>query len=504
MRGSAVAGVLAFVGFVTAGLLGAIAYMQYDKFRKEKLQMQEKSRKQEDALKTENQTLALKVDDLKQRLMQANVTISKLKGEKDVLQKQLETQKQIVESLRKREKRFQDSEAELRATKTELDLLKKQLSEKEQRLAVLQKRVDNQEKELSALRKTVQEYRLLRKQADELSGLLAQKKAEAAMLRRRIRWLEGELSKAQAGQSDTIQEMRKQLEEQRKAAESLSQKCSKLAEERDSLKEQLEEVVGRLAAKKKAEAKLARKFMEELQVLGAARGSFGTFWLRCSNGTTPGTLISLSQVLDLDPNTAGVHAELRAMGRFGFSFDFFQTSYSVSTMMTEDAQFRSITLQSGHDVKGRFRGRWGTVALHLGFGSLFRSGYRRFDVGVSAGVRIADYYAWLRDVTDSEEDNASLTTVCPFGGVWFRYYFATDICFTARAASGAFNYGDYNSPYFFEGAALVNIKLASILSFEAGYIFTVHKFRYEDSDTGEYSRFEQTSGGPYLGLLLVF
>jgi len=504
MRGSAVAGILAFVGFVTAGLLGAIAYVQYDKFRKEKMQIQEKNRKQKDALKTENQALMVKVDDLKQRLMQANVTISKLKGGKDVLQKQFETQKQIIELLRKREKRFRNSEAELRAAKTELDLLKKQLLEREQRLAALQKKVEGQDKELSALRKTAQEYKLLRKQAGELSRLLSQKGSEVEMLQRRVKWLRNELSKAQAGQSDTLQELKEQLEEQKRAAESLSRKCSKLAEERDSLKEQLEEVASELAAKKKAEARLARKFVAELQILGAARGSFGAFRFRCSNSSAPGTLISLSHVLDLDPSTSGVYAEVRAMGRFGFSLDFFQTSYAVSTRVTEDVHFFGMTLEDGNKVEGEIDGRWGTLALHLNFGNLLRSGYKRFDVGASVGARIVDYYVWLRDADDNEEEEVSLTTGCPFVGLWFKYYVATDICFTIRAAGGSFKYGDDDCPYFFEGAALVNIKLGSVLSFEAGYIFTVQRFRHQYPDTGEESRFEQTSGGPYLGMLLAF
>lgn len=504
MKGSAVAGVLAFVGFVTAGLLGAVAYMQFDKFRKEKMRLQEESRKREDALKKENIALTSKLDVVRQRLRQVRVELSKLKGEKEALEQELETHKQIVKSLREREKRYQKNEEELRAAKSELDLLKKQLLEKENRLAALQRKAEEQSKELSVLRKAAQKYDALRKQVEKLNGLLKQKNAETETLQRRVKWLQNELSKAQAGQFDTLDELKAQLEEQRKTAQSLYQKCSKLAKERDSLKAQLEEVASELAARKKAEARLARKFVTEFHFLGAGRGSFGTLRFRCSGSSASGTIVSLSQVLNPDPSVFAAYAEIRALGRFGFSLDLFETSYTLPATMTEDVTFFDMTLESGHRVEGEVEGRWGTVALYLNFGSPLRSGYRRFDIGVSAGGRFADYYVRLRDTDDDEEEEISLTTGCPFVGLWFRYYIATDICFGARVAGGTFKYGDYTCPYFFEGAALVDIKLGSILSFEAGYIFTIQRFRHHNPDEEEDSRFEQTSGGPYAGVLLVF
>ena len=503
MKGSAVAGVLAFVGFVTAGLLGAVAYMQFDKFRKEKMRLQEENRKREDTLRKENTALTSKMDVLQQRFMQIKVAFDKLKGESDALQQQLETHRQIVKSLREREKRYHENEEELRAAKSELNLLKKQLVEKENRLAALQRKAEGQDKELSTLRKAAQKYDALRKQVEKLSGLLKQKNAEAKALQRRVKWLQNELSKAQGGQYSTVDEIKAQLEEQRRAAQSLYERCSELEEERDSLKAQLEEVAGKLAAKKKAEARLARKFMAEFQVLGAGRGTFGTFRFCCST-LNSGTFISLSQVLKTDPNTYGAYAQLRALGRFGFSFDFFQTSYSVRTKLTEDVDFFDIRLDSGNNVEGEVEARWGTLAVHLNFGNLLRGGYRRLDMGVSVGGRVAEYYVWLRDVKDNEQDEVSLRTGCPFVGLWFKYYVATDICFAARVAGGAFKHGDDRCPCFFEGATFVNVKLASVLSFETGYIFTIQKFSHQYPDTQEEARFEQTFGGPYLGLLLVF
>ena len=503
-RASAVAGVLAFVGFVAAGLLGAIAYMQYDKFRKERMRLKDNERKMREDLETRNHQLEAELADLRRRLMQATVNANKLQDEKDALEKQLQTQKQILEEIKRREEELREGEAELRAAKARLEILQSTLTEKSRQLDALSQKVEQQDKELARLRKAEIEYKRLLKRADEQSQLLAQKKAEVARLRRRINWLQEELSKAQSGQSGRITALQRELEQVQRAREELGKKCEKLEAERDSLMEQLKEVVGKLEAKRRSEEKFARKFMEELQVLTAVRSSMGTLWLRCSDGVLPGTLLSLSQVLDLDINTASFHAEVRGMGRFGFSFDFFQTSFTTSTTLTEDVAFSGITLDTGHDVKGRFGAKWGTAAVSLSLGSLFRTGFRRIDLAVMVGVRLAEYTAWLKDVTDGEEADASLQMVSPFFGFLLTYHLATDISFTVRAAGGSVSYQDYSCPHFVEASALVSMKITSYLWLEAGYIFTVQKFHHDDPNTGEYSRFEHTSSSPYLGLLFVF
>ncbi|MCX7702725.1 MAG: hypothetical protein N2234_01290 [Planctomycetota bacterium] len=492
---------LAVLGFLAAGVLGTVAYINYSQLKqcKEELDKTETDlRGEKKALKEQNAQLEEENKKMRSQITEAQMELTKLQVAKDTLQRQADEQKERIGDLTRKAGEMETLRVSLSEKNEQIKKVESLLKEKEEEISRLLSELSISKEEASKGREgLLKERDELAARLSEANATLVRREKEVTNLKEKLRQCEAELNKTAAVKSSDIEKLKSDVANKEKEINDLKKVI-------DELREDKERLLTQIALKQKEEERLSKEFLEELVILAGPQGTRGDMDIRVSNSTLAGSKINLTRQLDMELDTVGIFAEFTGKGRFGFSLNFFQIYYEGSTTLAETVRFAGMTANAGDDINTYFSTLQGGVTLHINFGSVFRSRYRRIELGILAGARYVKYTGEIEDVTTGSLSRESLSAFLPLAGFTASYHIGADVSIIGKLFGGYFTYGFYSAPNFLEASLALSLRLMDHIRLELGYLSSNIHIRYDDTDTGDSFRVEHSFEGPFLALVAAF
>jgi len=491
---------LAVLGFLAAGVLGVVAYINYSQLK----QYREEMDKTETDLRSEGKTLKEQVAQLQEenkklnkQILDGQMELTKLEVTRDNLQRQLEEQKSRMSELSRKASEIEALKATIAAKEENVKNLEADIRARNEQISKLTTELDGSKEETVRLKEEMKRKEDLEARLKETNNALVQREKEVTSLKEKMRQREEELNKALTEKASGDTKLKSDFAKKEAELNELKKSYEELTQQRDNL-------LLLLKAKEKEEERFGKEFMEELTISAGPIGTRGEMNVRSSDSTLKGSKVSLTQVLNMGLDNVGAVAEFTGKGRFGFSIDFFEIIYEDSTTLTEEVRFAGVTAKSGDDVNSSFSTIQAGLTLHINLGTIIKSGYKKLEAGVFAGIRYIKYSGEIEDVSSGDVGRESLTSFLPYGGLQLSYHIGTDISLLGKALGCSYTYGYYSAPNFIEASLSFSLKLTRLLRIEAGYKSSNIHIRYEDKDTLDSFRIGHSFEGPFLMFAATF